>query len=513
MTTKITTIANIGLENYFVVVEADMSRSLPGIEIVGLPDSAVKEAKERIKSAFRNLNISLPPRRIVLNLAPSNVKKVWSRFDFPMAIAIWALLNEESELPLLKEAIFLGELGLDGSLRKINGILPSVIHAFKNWRRKFFIPKDNLEEIKFINDIEVYPIENLQEALDQIMSTASGKTFSYTYNDIVEFTQKDTLTFEDIKGQQFVKRALSIAAAGLHNVLLVGPPGSGKSLLLKSLASILPPMSFEEILEVSQLYSIIWDLGPEKPLVVNRPFRHVHHTASKVSIIWWGSALFPGEVSLAHNGVLFFDELPEFPREVLEVLRQPLEDGFVTISRAHGSVRYPASFMFVAAMNPCKCWYFGDKEKACRCSMNEIKRYQSKISWPLLDRFDLLLEVHRESVDTLLWSWEPELSTEKIKEKVAQAWEVQHRRYSNEVFNRNSQLTPQAIKKYIKLNNQAEEFLKQASKQLILSPRVIHRILKVARTLADFEWFEWDLELSFIAEVLQYRSKEMFVEI
>ncbi len=512
MTTKVTTIANIGLENYFVVVEADMSRSLPGIEIVGLPDSAVKEAKERIKSAFRNLSISLPPRRIVLNLAPSNVKKIGSRFDFPMAIAIWSLLNEDLKYPLLNEAVFLWELGLDGSLRKVNGVLPSVIHAFKNWRRKFFIPKDNLEEVKFINGIEVYPVENLKESLELIIANAEGQKFSYTYEEIKGFNQKNFLTFEDIKGQQFIKRALSIAAAGLHNVLLVGPPGSGKSLLLKSLPSILPPMSFDEILEVSQLYSIIGDLGPDKPLIVNRPFRHVHHTASKVSIIWGGSSLFPGEVSLAHNGVLFFDELPEFPREVLEVLRQPLEDGFVTISRAHWSVRYPASFMFVAAMNPCKCGYFWDKEKVCRCSMNEIKRYQSKISWPLLDRFDLLLEVHRESVDTLLGEWNEDLSTEKVKEKITQAWEVQHKRYLNESFKRNSQLTPQAIKKYIKLTPKAEEFLKQASKQLVLSPRVIHRLLKVARTLADFEGLDGNLEVSFIAEVLQYRSKEMFVE-
>jgi len=290
---------------------------------------------------------------------------------------------------------------------------------------------------------------------------------------------------------------------------MIGPPGSGKTMLAKALAWILPPLNFDEIIEISQIYSIIWQLTKEKPLIIQRPFRIVHHTASKVSIIWWWTNLTPWEISLAHKWILFFDELPEFPRSVLETLRQPLEDKIINISRVHGTVQYPAQFMFVAAMNPCKCWYYKDKNKTCSCSINEIKKYQNKISWPLLDRFDIILEVYREDIDKILDKQKNE-SSKKIKEKVIKAWEIQNKRFKDENINLNSEMNSKHIDKYINMTSEAENFLKIAVKKLNISPRVVHRLLKLARTIADFEWIDI-INTNQIAEALQYRSKNMFI--
>jgi magnesium chelatase family protein len=511
MVLKIKTIASIWLENFLVEIESDSNKSLPGIDIVWLPDASIKEAKERIKSTFKNVWIWLPKSRIILNLSPSDIKKIWTRYDLPMAMAILYLMYQDKIIykDVLEESLFFGELWLDGSVKRVNGILPSIIYAYKKWYKKFFVPAGNIYELEFLKDIEIFPVENFKQLVD-IFIWGHQIQFRQPRQQIDNLlsNQEFEVDFADIKGHLFAKRALMIAAAGLHNVLMVWSPGSGKTMLAKALQSILPPMNYEEILEVSQIYSIIWKLTKENPLIVKRPFRAVHHTASKVSIIWWGANLLPGEISLAHKGILFFDELPEFPRNVLEVLRQPLEDRKITISRASGSVTYPAHFMFVAAMNPCPCGYYKDPEKTCKCSISQIKRYQSKISGPLLDRFDMILEVPREKIDKILEKSKSE-SSSSIREKVKVAWEIQQKRFENEPISTNSEMTARHIEKYIILTPEAESFLKMAVKTLWLSPRVIHRILKVSRTIADFEK-SVKVEQNHIAEALQYRSKSYF---
>ena len=514
MVKKIKTFTNIWLESYEIEVEIDSNKSLPWIEIVWLPDTAIKEAKERIRSSFKNIWIQLPNRKFILNLSPSDIKKVGTRFDLPMAVAIlsliyeWSLTNEK----LLNNSIFFGELWLDWTIKRVNWILPSVIWAYKKWYKDFFIPEENIYEVQFIKNINIYPISNFKQIYEYFIQNKRPSkidNIDNLDNILSKLSTWNQIDFSDIKWQVFAKRVLSIAAAGLHNTLMIWPPWSWKTMLAKALANILPPLTFEEIIEVSKIYSIIWKLSKDKPLIVQRPFRIVHHTASKVSIIGWWNNLTPWEISLAHKWILFFDELPEFPRSVLETLRQPLEDKIINISRVHGTVQYPAQFMFVAAMNPCKCWYYKDKEKNCSCSINEIKKYQSKISWPLLDRFDIILEVYRENIDKILEKT-PNDPSKKIKEKVIKAWEIQNKRFKEESINLNSEMNAKHIDKYIKMTSEAENLIKTAVKKLNLSPRVVHRLIKLARTIADFEWINI-IDTNQIAEALQYRSKNMFI--
>ncbi len=510
MITKIKTFTNLWLEWYEIIVEADSNNALPTIEIIWLPDAAIKESKERIRATFRNIWILMPPQKFILNLAPSDLKKVWTSFDLPMATALLKHIYENTNQDLEK-FLFFWELGLDWHIKRVNWLLPSVISAIKRWYKDFVIPAENLYELEYIPDINIYPICNFSQVLDLISSNISLPKHTNSKN-LEELTQEQSdfqIDFAHIKWHLVAKRAMSVAASWLHNILMVWAPGSGKTMLSKALQSVLPPLDFQEIIEVSQIYSVVGKLNKELPLITQRPFRQVHHTASKISIVWWWRDLTPWEVSLSHKWILFFDELTEFPREVLEVLRQPIEDKTINISRVSGSVCYPSNFMFVSSMNPCKCWYYKDPEKSCTCSINEIKRYQSKISGPLLDRIDMILEIPRENIDKLLSNIQTETS-ESIRAKVTQARQIQQKRFKNTKIFSNANMWPKDIEKYVFLDTTCKDFLRNATEKLNLSPRLIHRLIKLSRTIADMEQ-STNIKISHLAESMQYRDKTMFV--
>ena len=512
MIQKVKTYANVGLEWHEIIVEADSSKSLPTIEIVGLPDAAIKESKERLRATFRNVGIQLPNRKIVLNLSPSDIKKVGTSFDLPMAVAILFLIFEDKIVPPQIEYLFFWELWLDGSVKRVNGLLPSVISAMNDGHKHFFVPEENVYELEYVPGIHIYPIGKFDQIVEYFLEKKEMQSIDQAKDIETLYEQNNVheVDFAYIKGQLIAKRALAIAAAWLHNVIMIGAPWSGKTLLSKAMPSILPPLGFEEILEVSQVYSLVGKLSKDTPLITKRPFRQVHHTASKISIVGGGSRLTPGEVSLAHKWILFFDELPEFPSEVLEVLRQPLEDRSVVISRVAGTIQYPANFMFVGAMNPCKCGYYKDPEKSCSCSIMDIKRYQSKISWPLLDRIDMILEIPREDIDKILNNIAEE-SSASIRDKVVNAWKIQQTRFIWLSISSNAQITSKHIDALIPLDQWCKDFLSEASRKLTLSTRVVHRTIKLARTIADIQWQEF-VTINHLAEAMQYRSKTMFVE-
>lgn len=516
MVSNIKTATIVGIDGHKIDVEVDTSASLPATVIVGLPDAAVSEAKERVKAAIKNCGHSFPAKKVIINLAPADIKKEGSGFDLPMAIGILAC-EGIIDIEKTKDFAFLGELSLDGSLRAINGVLPVVIELQRQGIQKIVVPSENAVEAALINDIEVYPAEFLGD----VINLFAGDDISLSENrefqklspfkiDIKDFLEKTSdkdfiFDFKDVKGQQKAKRALELAAAGGHNVLMSGSPGSGKTLLAKCFAGILPPLELSEALELTKIYSISGLLNRDEPLMSQRPFRSPHHSASPAGIIGGGSNPKPGEITLAHNGVLFLDEVVEFPRQVLEVLRQPLEDGKVTISRAQTSVQYPADFMLLAAMNPCPCGFLGDTEKRCVCSPVQAQRYWARLSGPLLDRIDIQIEVPRLTQNELLNKSEEAESSKSIRERVIRARQAQAKRFAKDKITCNSQMNPKLIKKYCKLTSDCEEMLKNAIVRFNLSGRAFDRLLKLSRTIADIEQSE-DIKINHLAEALQYRD-------
>lgn len=505
MVNKVKTATVIGLNAYKVFVETDVINSLPSFSIVGLPDTAINEARDRVRSAIKNSGFTFPAKKVVINLAPADLKKEGSNFDLPIAIG---LITEEGVLEpeKLEDYAFIGELSLDGSLRGINGVLPLILGLKEEGIKNIFVPYVNAKEAALAgNDVNIYGAQNLAEVVNHFSDTPVKPTFVDINTYLTENSNQEYLyDFKDVKGQQKAKRALEIAAAGGHNILMTGSPGSGKTLMAKCFASILPPLELKEALELTKIYSISGLLSCEEPLMTKRPFRSVHHTASTNGIIGGGSSPKPGEITLAHRGVLFLDEMVEFPRSVLEVLRQPLEDGEVVISRTKHTVRYPAKFMLLGAMNPCPCGYLGDKEKQCTCTEYQISRYQSRLSGPLLDRIDLHVDVPRLTSEELLNTQSSGENSNDIRKRVVSARKIQAERYKNDGILTNSELTSKLIRKYCQIDKASAELLKIASVKYQLSGRRYDRILKLARTIADLEGSE-NIQQAHLMQALQYR--------
>lgn len=489
-----------GLDGSEVDVEADLSNGLPSFNIVGLPDISIKESKERVRSAIKNSGYKFPVSRITVNLAPANLKKEGSQIDLPIAIGILSA-SKVIKNKIDEKTCIIGELSLDGKINSVHGALPMVISMMKNNFTKIIIPSDNREECGVIEGINIIPVENLNDLVDYLNEGMIIHPFSLIYENIEE-DSNHMEDFSEIKGQPEMKRAVEIAAAGMHNILFLGSPGAGKSMVAQRIPTILPDLTFEESMEVTKIYSIT-GLLYNKGLIKKRPFRSPHHTSSKVAIAGGGSKPSPGEVSLAHNGVLFLDELPEFPKSVLEVLRQPMEDGKITVSRANGSFVFPAKYMLVAAMNPCPCGYYGDPTHPCTCNQGQIEKYLGKISGPLLSRIDIQLEVSPVKYEDLKNEREEE-SSETVKNRIIKAYEIQKDRYKKIGIMTNSELNGRNILKYCKVNKESEAMLKSAFETLGLSARAYNKILKVSRTIADLEGKE-NIETNHVAEAIQYR--------
>lgn len=488
-----------GIGGYEVSVECFLSNGLPAFDIVGLADTAVKEARERVRAAIKNAGYKYPVSRITVNLAPANTRKAGTVYDLPVLLGILAAAGEIR--PPEADCAFFGELSLTGELRPVTGALPMAIAALRAGVKRLFVPADNAREAAYAGEITVYPVHTVTELLKHL----SGETpmAPQAFPEILTMTET-ALDFSDVKGQENVRRALEVAAAGGHNLLMCGPPGAGKSMLAKRLPGILPDMSREEMIEATEIHSVAGLTGSHMPVISTRPFRAPHHTVSAAAMSGGGSPPHPGEISLAHNGVLFLDEFPEFPTSVLEVLRQPLEDGQVTVSRVSGTVSFPSRFMLVAAMNPCKCGWYGHPSGRCKCSPASVMKYRSRISGPLMDRMDILLEVPALDYEELKTT-KPAESSAAIKARVDKARERQRSRFAGTQIACNAQMEPRQVREYCTLDEQGGALMKKAFDKMGLSARSYDRILRVARTIADLAGCE-RIEMPHVAEAIQYRT-------
>jgi magnesium chelatase family protein len=500
MAIQIMSAAFTGIKGVIVTVEIDITRGLPALNIVGLADIAVKESKERVRSAILNSGFEFPVNRVTINLAPADLKKEGSLFDLPIAVGI-LLATKQIIVNDINDYLFIGELSLSGGLKSVRGSLPVVMEGIENKIEKFIVPSNNAKECSLVKSAKIYPLDNLKQVVDFL-----------NYRDLLPYKQvngvevliNEQLDYEDVMGQESSKRAIEVAAAGNHNLLMYGPPGSGKSMMAKRIPTILPSLSQEESLEVTKIYSVCGKLGDTGGIILQRPFRSPHHTISRIALVGGGNKIAPGEISLAHTGVLFLDEILEFKKNVIEILRQPLEDRKINISRINGNIEYPSNFMFVSALNPCPCGYYGSFEKRCSCSEYERRRYLSKLSGPLIDRIDIFTAVNTLPYNKIVNGKNSEKS-DVIKKRVEVARNIQLKRFRKEKIHCNAEMSQKLIKKYCHLDNSASKIMELMYNKFTLSTRAYSRILKVARTIADLDESENILDMHII-EAMQYRK-------